>query len=345
MLDLKLIKKQGDFLINISFKYEGKGVLALFGPTGAGKSSLVEMIAGLKKPDGGFISIDDDLLYHKEKKLNEPAHRRKPGLVFQDTRLFRHLSVKRNLLYGAKNENKLAEIVTLLEISDLLNLKTTALSGGQAQLVAIGRALLSSPRLLILDEALNSLDSRRKAALLPRLLSYTRQQKILVLLVSHLLEEVLALADHMVLIENGHKVSEGSPASLLADYSSLRRLSSASYYSLFDGRANKTRANLTEISPQKFKIARRIPEGPCRLLIKADDVGLALGKPGRSSFQNVFETKVLEVNSINDYESLVKIDIGNGLWALLTEASVKSLKLKEGSRVWALIKAVSVLNY
>jgi len=215
MLIVDVKKRLGDF--SLSARFEGaSGVTALFGPSGSGKTSIIGMVAGLMKPDSGCIAIDDEVLFDSATSIDEPAHRRRVGYVFQDGRLFPHLSVARNLDYGRwmsgadRDEKQIKHITGLLDIAHLLCRRPGALSGGERQRVALGRALLMKPRLLLLDEPLASLDAARKSEILPYFVRLRDEIKLPMIYVSHDANEVKALASRVVMIDAGRAVTTGN---------------------------------------------------------------------------------------------------------------------------------------
>ena len=215
MFDVKLKKKQGDFLVDTAFSTPRNGVTALFGRSGAGKTSVINMIAGLTRPDSGFIRIHGTILFDSEQRINLAPYKRRVGYVFQEGRLFPHFSVKANLTYGMKR-NKGAKkcmdfnkVVDLLGIGHLLDRRPATLSGGEKQRIAIGRALLASPRLLLMDEPLASLDAARKAEVLPFINKLPEQFDIPILYVSHSVDEIRDLADNLVFLVDGSTRASG----------------------------------------------------------------------------------------------------------------------------------------
>jgi molybdate transport system ATP-binding protein len=201
-------KKLGDFSLEARFEAQG-GVTALFGPSGSGKTTLVNMIAGLVKPDRGRIALDDTVLFDSTARIDVPAHRRRIGYVFQEGRLFPHMTVARNLDYGrrmsglAADEAEAGRIIDLLDIRPLLQRRPGKLSGGERQRVAVGRALLMRPRLLLLDEPLASLDGKRKAEILPYLERLRDEAGVPMVYVSHDAAEVRRIASSVVWLEDG----------------------------------------------------------------------------------------------------------------------------------------------
>jgi molybdate transport system ATP-binding protein len=214
MLRVDVQKQLGEFQLAAAFASEGR-VTGLFGASGAGKTSLVNMIAGLLPPDRGTIAIDDETLDDTTKGIHVPAWRRRIGYVFQDARLFPHLNVAQNLDYGRRMNGvsddaaQKKRVTDLLDISHLLNRRPGKLSGGERQRVALGRALLSKPRLLLLDEPLGSLDEDRRAEILPYLVRLRDEARIPMVYVSHDAAEMRQLATQIVLLQRGRVTSFG----------------------------------------------------------------------------------------------------------------------------------------
>jgi molybdate transport system ATP-binding protein len=216
MLRVDVAKHLGEFSIEVAFASEGR-VTGLFGASGAGKSSLINMIAGLLRPDRGVIAIDGETLDDTAGRVHVPAHRRRIGYVFQDARLFPHLDIRQNLDYG-RRMNRLAEdpvqhkrITDLLDIGNLLDRRPGKLSGGERQRVALGRALLAQPRLLLLDEPLGSLDEERKVEILPYLVRLRDEANVPMVYVSHDADEMRRLATQVVMLRRGRVAAFGGP--------------------------------------------------------------------------------------------------------------------------------------
>jgi molybdate transport system ATP-binding protein len=214
MLHVDVAKQLGEFSLSASFTSEGR-VTGLFGASGAGKTSLINMIAGLLKPDRGVISLDGETLDDTAARVHVPPHRRRIGYVFQDARLFPHLNVRQNLEYG-RRMNRLAEdpvqrarVTELLDIGSLLDRRPGKLSGGERQRVALGRALLSKPRLLLLDEPLGSLDEGRKVEILPYLVRLRDEANVPMVYVSHDAAEMRQLATQIVMLRDGRVTALG----------------------------------------------------------------------------------------------------------------------------------------
>jgi molybdate transport system ATP-binding protein len=219
MLEFRAVRSQGDFRLDAEFTTGGAGVTALSGRSGAGKTTIANAIAGLVRPDEGRIRVGDVTLFDSGARIDVPTHERRIGYVFQDGRLFPHMSVRANLAYGMRlapeRRIRLEQVTDLLEIGHLLDRRPGSLSGGEKQRVAMGRALLSSPRLMIMDEPLSSLDGRLKSEVLPFIARLPAELSIPILYVSHSREEIEALAGRLVLVESGRVVAEGDPLDLL----------------------------------------------------------------------------------------------------------------------------------
>ncbi len=214
MIRVDIGKQLGDFSVDVSFQGDD-GVTALFGPSGSGKTSIVGMLAGLTAPDRGTIVIDGETLFDSKAGIDVPAHKRRIGYVFQDGRLFPHMTVARNLDYGRwmtgidRDEAQFKRVTELLDIAALVKRRPGALSGGERQRVALGRALLMKPRLMLLDEPMASLDGRRKAEILPYFIRLRDETKLPMIYVSHDPAEVKALASRVVLLDAGRVAKTG----------------------------------------------------------------------------------------------------------------------------------------
>lgn len=213
MFDVAVKRKLGDFSLDVSFKSQAP-VTALFGPSGSGKTSIGNAISGLVKPDAGKIEVGENLLFDSASGINIPVHRRRVRVVFQESRLFPHLNVKQNLLYGRwlsqkSGGSEFDEVVRLLGLENLLKRRPRTLSGGERQRVAIGRALLADPAALLMDEPLASLDQARKQEIFPYLEKLVATAKIPILYISHVQEEIERLAQTVVVLDQGRVKSVG----------------------------------------------------------------------------------------------------------------------------------------
>ena len=346
----------GDFALDAGFASDG-GVTALFGRSGSGKTSLVRIIAGLIRPDHGRISLDGDILVDTARGIFVPCHKRRFGYVFQEARLFPHLSVRQNLLYGrwfaprTARGDGLDRIADLLGITSLLDRAPARLSGGEKQRVAIGRALLSAPRLLLMDEPLAALDDDRKAEILPYLERLRDGMKIPIVYVSHSVAEVARLADRVIILKDG-RVDAAGPASQV--------LSGPSLSSAVDRRAagSVLAGTVESVDPQqglatiRLTTARllvpnaRIAVGSTvRLQIPARDVMIATTHPQGLSALNIIEGRIAGITA--DAEGMVDIGIdcgGDIIHARITGLSGQRLDLQPGKPVFAVIKTVALEN-
>jgi molybdate transport system ATP-binding protein len=364
MLSVSFQKRREGFSLQVAFSAPTPGIVALFGRSGCGKSTTIDLIAGLLEPDAGHLSLEDTTLVDTATGVSVPAERRRIGYVFQDARLFPHRSVMGTLRYGLKRakgvEQRIGfdEVVSLLGLEGLLQRRPHQLSGGERQRVALGRALLSQPRLLLLDEPLASLDAARREEVLPYLEALRDHLSIPMIFVSQQFYEVLRLATHVVLLENGKVAAQGSPAEVSLVPALRAIVGPEAVGAVVDG-------VITSIDPEKRLAELRLAGGtlrvsardvldprrpqqvgsPVRVQLLARDVILATEAPRGLSVRNALEGTVAEITDDDD-EVLVRVDIG-GAYVLsrITKAAVEALQLQRGSPVRALIKAVSLRGH
>lgn len=356
-LSVRLVRRVGDFRLDVAFEAPTPGVTALFGPSGAGKSSVVSGIAGLSRPDDGRVAIGDWVLVDTPRRFSLAPERRRVGVVFQDARLFPHLSVERNLRYGLnrapRGERRIGfdPVVAMLGIGHLLARRPHTLSGGERQRVAVGRALLAQPRLLLMDEPLASLDAARKAEVLPFLERLRDALLLPILYVSHDWSEVSRLADTLVLIEAGRVVASGPIATLAAD-PRLPLAAREDAGAVFDATvtSHETERGLTRIDFPGGSLVAPIVDTPpdtrIRLRIPAREVSLATEAPRGISVHNILAGTVAAI-SPGPAPALrmvaVRVETAT-LLAQVTADAVVRLGLAEGVRVFALVKSVAVLR-
>lgn len=353
-MEISVTRRQGDFLVDVAFSGAESGVTALYGPSGAGKTSLINMVAGLMRPDAGRIAVNGLCLFDSVRRVNLPPERRRIGYVFQDGRLLPHLSVRANLVYGMRLTPKnlrfveLDAVVELLGIAHLLDRRPAKLSGGEKQRVAIGRALLTSPAMLLMDEPLASLDASRKAEVLPFITQLSRRYAIPILYVSHAMDEIIQLADHLVILDKGSVAASGELEQLLATPGLQAHLGKEDYGSVIRTVVDEPEdaAGLTRLRfNDSFLIVPPMsaPRGaPIRARIAARHVAVARNAPAATSFQNIFPGTVDQIIDRGDAFVDVRLDIGSMLWARITRRSHLDLDLKTGQRVFALVKSVAV---
>ena len=354
MLTIDVERKQGDFLVQAGIRQEAAGVTALFGPSGAGKTSIVNMVAGLAKPDRGLIRINGVTLFDSGKGIDLPPEKRRIGYVFQDGRLFPHLCVRRNLTYGMRrlppDENMvgLDEVVSLLGIGHLMDRRPARLSGGEKQRVAIGRALLTNPLLLLMDEPLASLDSARKQEVLPFIERLCREYSRPILYVSHSMDEILNIASHLVVLGNGAVADQGAIDAVMSRVDAESRFPMTDYGAVLETvvDAAEDEDGLTSLAfgGGLLKVSRMDVAAGDRLRVRipARSVALALEKPEKISVRNIFRGKIDVVEKEQRGFTSVRVDIGSPILARITSQSAEQLNLSAGRQVYVLIKTVSI---
>lgn len=353
MIDIRLQGAAGELPIDATFQ-SSEGVTALFGQSGAGKTTITKMIAGLIRPKSGRIVINGETLYDSEGTIDVAVRDRRIGHVFQEARLFPHLTVGSNLTFarfaGRKvNRTQLEEVVALLGIDTLLQRRPGTLSGGERQRVAIGRALLSSPRALIMDEPLASLDQARKAEILPYLDRLCHEARIPVIYVSHALDEVARLADTLVIISKGRTVACGPIAEIMTRLDLGAATGRHEAGSVLEGQvlSQDTIWGLTSISVdgEVLQVPARdlAPGSKVRLRIRARDVSIATGAADGLSIRNRLPARIEEItNESGPYAELLCRVGRQPLRARLTRASVAELGLAPGRTITALIKSIAI---
>lgn len=331
------------------------GTIAIFGTSGSGKTTLLRCIAGLTHAAKGYLKFGNALWQDDQTFI--PIQHRRVGVVFQDARLFPHLNAKQNLEYGMKrihtDERRVPfdQVIDLLGLEKLLERRAHHLSGGEQQRVAIGRALLTSPQLLLMDEPLASLDQERKKEILPFIQRLNQELQIPVLYVSHDLNEILQLANHMVLIKDGKVAAAGPIQEVFARLDLPGLVEPNMVGAILETRIadHEPEFGLTRVEFEGrslFIPQQALPIGaPLRVQIHARDVSLVVGAPAASSsVLNSLEAKVIEVEEspIDQYAMEVKLDVGCPLLAMITRKSFQNLNLHPGQKVHAHFKAVAL---
>ncbi len=359
MIHLKLKQQLADFTLDLDLTLPARGVSAIVGPSGSGKTTLLRCVAGLEKADQALIEINGNCWQDSQHGLWLPPHKRALGYVFQEASLFDHLSVHGNLDYGRRrsaepaSDKQAAQIIELLGIGHLLQRSTTGLSGGERQRVGIARALLTNPRLLLLDEPLTALDPQRKADILPYLERLHAELDIPLLYVSHSPDEVARLADHLVLLENGTLRASG-PLQTLLPRLDLPMAHSDDARSVLHGQVSACddRYQLLELTLAGSVLKLRVPHAALplgqqvRVAVQARDVSLALEKPQHSSVLNQLPARIEAIEPGNHpAQTLVRLALGdNALLARVTRYSADQLQLQPGLNVWVQIKAVALFD-
>ncbi|MGB7242824.1 MAG: molybdenum ABC transporter ATP-binding protein [Sulfitobacter sp.] len=349
------LKHQFDtFNLNIAFE-SGAGITALFGRSGAGKTTVVNAIAGLLHPDQGSISVLGQTLLDTEKGVNVPVHKRRLGYVFQDARLFPHLSVQGNLMFGARyaphtaNGPTYDDVVDLLGLSDLTKRAPSTLSGGEKQRVALGRALMSHPSLLLMDEPLANLDGPRKQDILPYLEALRDGPLNLpILYVSHAVDEVARLANHLVLIQDGKIQAKGPLFDVMSDPAAVPLLGVREAGAVIeavvaahasDGLSTlQSSAGTLELPGVHAPIGARV-----RLRVLAQDVILSRTRPKGLSSVNILPVTISAVHPGDGPGAAIALKAGTDqLLARVTARAVTDLDLGPGTKCYAIIKATTV---
>jgi len=350
MLSLNFMQQQGDHQLAIDLQIPAKGITAIFGVSGAGKTSLINAISGLTQPQRGRIQLNDRLLFDAEQKITLPPEKRRIGYVFQDARLFPHYRVRGNLQYGMAPSMKAQfdSLVSLLGLEALLPRFPLSLSGGEKQRVAIGRALLTAPDMLLLDEPLASLDLPRKRELMPYLQKLTKQVDIPMLYVSHSLDEILHLADNVLVLDAG-KVKAFGPLERVWSSNAMRpwlpvsELTSVLRVLVLEQHPDYPMTALS-LGDQHIWVSRvnQPIKTALRIRIASSDVSLALQPPQHSSIRNILPAQVVELLEVGDQVE-VKLRIGiSELWARITPWARDELGIRPDQWLYAQIKSVSV---
>ncbi len=351
VIDVK--HQRPDFKLAITANLKS-GLTSFFGKSGSGKTSLINLVAGLSEPDEGFISIGNRVVFDSRKKINVPPEQRGIGYVFQDGRLFPHLTVKNNLVFARRfmtpplKPEMFAQIVDLLDISSLLERRPMTLSGGEKQRVAIGRALLSEPSLLLMDEPLASLDAGRKSEIMPFIENLRDRMNTPILYVSHAMDEVIRLSDQLVLINEGTVVAQGNVEEVMGrlDLKPLTgRYQAGAVFSVrVLSHDHENKLSRLALSEQTIWVpGNTLPVGSeFRLRIHARDVSLSTQKPVGSSVLNIIEATITEIVPEQGPHCEILMDIGAPLIARITRKSASDLKLQIGQKVFASIKAAAI---
>ena len=354
MVEVDVAVRRGTFRIEAAFASDAP-IVALFGRSGSGKTTLVNAIAGTVRPERGRIVVGNRVLFDSEAGVDRPPEHRRVGYVFQDALLFPHMSVRANLAYGesltprAERVIEHERVLALLGLGSLLERRPQNLSGGERQRVAIGRALLASPRVLLLDEPLASLDGARKAEILAYIEILRDELRLPMVYVSHALEEVTRLADRVVVVSDGHVAAEGPGAQVLS------RPELAPLTGRFEGgtviearvAAHDPRYELTTLAFAGGELVvpnlDALPGERVRVRIRARDVSLALERPHGVSIQNVLPATVRSIGG--EFGAIVDVSLDAGgvpLRARVTRKAAADLGLAAGLQVYALVKAVSI---
>jgi len=358
VLTASLKLQRGGFALNAELALPNRGISGIFGDSGCGKTTLLRCLAGLERADSGAVMMNDEPWQAtaedgKPEIFLEP-YNRPVGFVFQDARLFTHMSVQENLLYGFRRRQpqspwiSLDDVVELLGIEGLLQRRVNHLSGGERQRVAIGRALLVQPQLLLLDEPLAALDRHRKREIMPFLERMHRELEIPIIYVSHSLSEVSSLVDHLVLMERGKTVAAGPLDEMLTrlDMPLADDLNATTVITGTVARMEE-RYRLLAVATAFGELL--IPQGgvsigeSVRLKIQARDVSLCLERPERTSIINIFAATIVELDSSHECHVNVRLQAGGvHLLSRVSHLSLERLELKVGKALFVQIKGIAL---
>ncbi|KAB0568995.1 molybdenum ABC transporter ATP-binding protein [Pseudomonas palleroniana] len=358
MMEVRLQLGYSAFALDVDLHLPGRGVTALYGHSGSGKTTCLRCIAGLERAADGFIRINDEVWQDSRKGVFVPPHKRAIGYVFQEASLFPHLSVRANLEFGLKRIPRalrrvdMAHATELLGIGHLLDRHPQHLSGGERQRIGIARALLTSPQLLLMDEPLAALDSQRKNEILPYLERLHDELEIPLLYVSHAQDEVARLADHLVLLSDGKALASGPIGETLARLDLPMALGDDAGV-VINGAVSAYDAHYQLLTLQlpDSALSMRVAHAPLapgkqlRIKVQARDVSLSLQAEEHSSILNRLPVTVTQtIGADNSAHVLVRLDAGGTpLLARITRFSRDQLQLRPGQTLWAQIKAVAVL--
>lgn len=354
MIELRFGTHLGALDLDVDVVLPSRGVSAIFGRSGAGKSSLINAVAGIVEPTRGRIAVGGRIFFDHDASINLPIEARGVGYVFQDSRLFPHLSVTGNLRYGLKRSRgprpvDWDSVIDVLGLTQLLDRRPHHLSGGERQRVALGRALLRQPDLLLMDEPLASLDAPRKAEVLPYIERLAQEFALPVLYVSHSIEEVTRLADHLVIVSEGRTVASGELADIMSrpEHSPLiGRYEAGSVLDCTVLQHNDDYALTTlRFADGQLRVPRidLDPGVAVRVRIRARDVALALSRPMDVSISNKLPGRIAGITPLEGPYADVAVNLGStSLRALVTRESCDRLGLQTGTAVWAMVKSVAL---
>ena len=341
-LSIDILLTEGGFHLEVDAVLDNR-VTGIMGPSGAGKTTLLEALAGLRRPDAGRLMLGNRILFDSEKGIDLPAEDRRLGIVFQEPRLFPHLTVRRNLLYGDRGGIPLQHVAQTLDIAPLLDRYPAHLSGGEQQRVALGRALLSAPEILLLDEPVAALDQGLKNRVLPFLSGIQAEWGIPALFVSHALPEILELTDQILVLDRGCLLAHGEVYSCLGSRGVLEMAHVLGIENLLtvqvessDASAGVLRARL---GAQQVVLPFRevIPGTTCRIGIRPEDVILSRRPVEGLSARNSLHGTVVDIQDAGG-PLLVHVDIGNPMRVEVTREAVEDLGLDAGVKVWCHMK-------
>ena len=352
-LNIKFTKRLGSFSLETDEVIPMEGITVIFGPSGAGKSTLLRLIAGFETADTGRLSLGDTVWFDKTNKINVSPHKRAIGYMFQDARLFPHLTVKQNLEFAAKRASKsiaFDDVISAFDMGRLLDASPQILSGGEQRRAALARTVLTAPDILLLDEPLTGLDRAKKRDILPFIESLPKHFNIPCLFVSHDIEEVSRLSGHIMVMSEGRVSNFGAAADILGLIDQTPLAQDYDVRSLFEGRiiAHNEALHMMQLDLSGYDIHIPAIKGTnigdkLRLRIRASDIAIALTPPKDVSIRNILTAEILDISADETAShAIVTLDIKAGqLKARITRAACADLNLETGLQVYALIKSIS----
>ncbi|MCG6190357.1 molybdenum ABC transporter ATP-binding protein [Maribellus maritimus] len=352
--DIKL--QRNGFLFDVEAEIEN-GITGVYGPSGHGKTSLLNSIAGLVQPDSGFIYINGNTVFNSEQKINLPTRDRKIGYVFQDVRLFPHLSVIRNLKFGINKKSSerinFEELTDILNIKSLLQKKPSECSGGEKQRIAIGRALLSGAQILIMDEPFSAVDVNLRNNIIPFLNTINKRFNIPMLIVSHDLPDLLSLTNHLLLLKDGKVQALGNFQDLILDEANIGIMKGAGLYNVFDlfVFAKLPNRDLVLLKSEKNDFQVQVLCQPFqgvieieqkkKVLIRPEDISISLQPIIQISLRNQIKGTIEKIFS-KDGLSFCLVNAGEKVLVEITEASRQNMNLDVGTTVFCLFKSAAL---
>ena len=355
ILEASLQLTRGSFSLNAELQIPNRGISGIFGDSGCGKTTLLRCLAGLERADSGSVVVNGESWQstgNGSDTFLEPCER-SVGMVFQDARLFSHLDVRDNLLYGFKRQQRkqwigLDDVVSLLGIEGLLSRRVHHLSGGERQRIAIGRALLSQPELLLLDEPLAALDRNRKREIMPFLERMHRELEIPIIYVSHSLSEITSLVDHLVLMERGRTIASGALDKMLTRLD-MPLADDVDATTVISGTVTRMedRYQLMGVDTPVGELL--IPKGSVivgdrvRLKIQARDVSLCLERPEQTSIINIFPATIVELDPSHEYHVNVRLEAGGAhILSRVSHLSLERLELAVEKQLFVQVKGIAM---
>ena len=353
-LSVRYQLSRADFSLDVNIEIASQGITGIFGSSGAGKTTLLRCIAGLERPDSGRLVVNDSVWEDSDAGIKRATHKRRIGYVFQEARLFRHLDVTQNLRYGEKRSGtqdsriEFDHVVDLLGLVSLLKRSPATLSGGEAQRVAIGRALLRSPELILMDEPLASIDAARRDEVLPFIERLHADVGLPIIYVSHSIEELCRICDQLAVMDGGRILVDGELQSVLLR-TDVPMLSGREAGAVISAKVEEFESSddLTRVATSTSQLWVPGDNGPSgselRLRVRANDVSLCLLRPQKTSILNVLEATVVGVQEETSGSMLVHVRAGqDDLLARVTRRSCSELSLAPGTAVFAQVKSIAV---